>query len=92
MNGKREEMFAILFSNGEFLNPPGQPWSWARPARTEFPYAGYTAMNDETLQLVRRLSEDPGAKFVRVVFPDGYEEALRKEWAKEPPTFEVKEV
>ena len=92
MNSKCEEMFAVLFSDGTFLNPPGQPWHSVRPTRTDFPYAGYCKMNDELLPLVRRLSEDPDAKYVRVVFPDGYEEALRRERAKEPPTFEVKEV
>lgn len=92
MNGKQEEMFAIRLSNWMFVNPPGQPWYSARPAVTEFPYAVYPAQDDEYLHVVRKIYYDPYAKFVRVVFPDGYEEALRRERAHEPPTFEVKEV
>lgn len=92
MNGKREEMFAIQFGNGNFANPPGQPWYSALPSATEFPYVVYPARDDKYLRVVRKLYNDPDAKFVRVVFPDGYEEALRREWAHKPPTFEVKEV
>lgn len=92
MKAKHEKIFAIQFGNGNFANPPGQPWYSIMPSATEFPYAVYPAQDDEYLRVVRKIYYDPYAKFVRVVFPDGYEEALRRERAHEPPTFEVKEV